>query len=224
VARAERDQLRRRFLIELYERSGGNKAQFVNFREIGAALGLDEEPASVVAQWLVDHGLAEWPVMGGSMAITPEGVDAAEDEQDADDEAAAVLLALTPVERGQVEATVTAVLRAIDSGEIELPDPDDQADLRAQLDTTMTQLRSPRPKRRVISAALRAAGDLRRSSRCRCPRSRHRRQRRLDRTARPRPLLHLAQHQRGDLGRGVGLHPRHDVAVDVERERRRVVT
>jgi hypothetical protein len=49
------------------------------------------------------------------------------------------------------------VQQAIDIGNITFDDPEERADIEVQLETVLTQIRSPKPKRVIVAAALKAA-------------------------------------------------------------------
>jgi hypothetical protein len=53
-----------------------------------------------------------------------------------------------------VEAVVTQFQRADDEGELDALDPDDHAEAAAEVETLNAQLRSPKPKRSIVRAAL----------------------------------------------------------------------
>ncbi len=67
---------------------------------------------------------------------------------------------ITVEEHRQLEACLTTLRRARESGEIRLDHPDDEADLDAQMATIEHQLRSPRPNRRVLKTSFAIIGSL----------------------------------------------------------------
>ena len=147
----ERQRDRADFLLSLYELTDADTLQDVNFRTIGARLGFDEQYASTVASYLADRGLAEWTVRGGQMGITTDGIDEAERLQEGGAQPPLAVLVLSPEEQHAVEAFLTAYRQSED----DLPIAgEDRAELDADVATLTAQMRSPRPKRRIVRAAV----------------------------------------------------------------------
>ena len=145
----ERQQERANFLLALYDLTDADPMQHLDFRTIGTRLGMDEQAASRVASYLSDRGLAKWATLGGSFGITTDGIDEAERLQDEGSQAPLAVLVLTPEEQQAVEAFLTAYRQSED----DLPiTGDDRAELDADIATLTAQMRSPRPKRRLVRA------------------------------------------------------------------------
>lgn len=158
-----------RFLIELFEKTDGKTAGSISMYDIGSNLGLEKEGARQIAENLMSEGLVEVRSLSGSIALTQEGIEAAENlgagGAEAGDAAAPLTTAPIIDEAGRetVEA-LTASLKAR-AGELELSfDP--LAELVADLRTIDAQLASSRPKTAVIRACfesirkvLQTAGD-----------------------------------------------------------------
>ncbi len=74
--KAQKD--RHDFLELLYEMSGGNEFKWFNFRELGKQLGMDEQSAFNVSNYLAHEGLVKWQALGGILGITHRGIKAVE--------------------------------------------------------------------------------------------------------------------------------------------------
>ncbi|MGO9873185.1 MAG: hypothetical protein ACLPVY_05240 [Acidimicrobiia bacterium] len=159
------DKRRRRddVLIELYDRaeSGQGTLEFVEESEIAKTLGLEESEVDTISRYLVDQGYATFPVMGNVISITASGTNRAEqiiDEREREAVAIAGLI-LTHLEVEQLEAAIGPLRAALDSGDVPLQG-DDLAEFDADVQTIQDQIRSPRPKREIVRAALRSIGDF----------------------------------------------------------------
>ena len=62
-----------RFLIQLFEQTGGDPSVQVSMYQIGELLGLEREAASKVAQDLIASELVEIRTLSGGIAITAGG-------------------------------------------------------------------------------------------------------------------------------------------------------
>jgi hypothetical protein len=82
--------------------------------------------------------------------LTPKGRRAVGQWQEAD---GPTLVALTQVQRQELERFLTEFRKADDRGEIKL-DPGDRAEVDADIDALQAQLSSPKPKRRVVAEIL----------------------------------------------------------------------
>jgi hypothetical protein len=148
----ERQQWRESFLVALYERLGDNTLDRAHYSEIAAAAGAPESDAQTVADWNVKEGYAEWPVIGGFIAITHRGINEAERLIGAGVRTS-IPLVLSAEEQADLEVVIASVQKAVDSGDLPL-DRETQAELDADLESATAQLRSPRPSRRIVRAAL----------------------------------------------------------------------
>jgi hypothetical protein len=154
-----RDQQRWDFLRRLYDATDATpKLKSENFRVIGEAMGLDEEGATNVAQWLVDRGFAEWHAMGGWISITALGVDQVEDDMRTNAAMATADIA-SPQDVRDVEAFLYRVAVAVERGELQLDD-DAKGELDANRDAIAAHMRSPRPKRSVLRVLLGVVGTV----------------------------------------------------------------
>jgi len=69
------------FLKELYEKSGGNEYKWFDFRALGKDIGLDEDTAFNVANYLSNEGLLKWQALGGILGITHLGIKLSEERK-----------------------------------------------------------------------------------------------------------------------------------------------
>jgi len=119
--------------------------------ELALLTELAEDDVKVAVQWLVDRAYASYATLAGDVHITAIGVDRA--EEIADRQADLPPLVLTVDETRMLEAFVRDAHLAIEASGLA---GEDLADAEAQLATIEAQARSPRPRRDVIGAALRA--------------------------------------------------------------------
>jgi len=155
---ADRDQLWRKFLYALYDATVESPStSMLDFRVVAESVGIENvnEQANV-AQWLVAHHLAEWRAIGGQIGISPAGIDSVEGEGR---ETAGVTVVLSVVEIRQVEVLLTEIRRACELNEVTVHD-EDRAVFDAELATIEAQIKSPSPKPKAVSAALRGLGGL----------------------------------------------------------------
>jgi hypothetical protein len=159
--------LRDEFLRLLYERTQGNMEVALAMNDVGASLGLDPARTGRVVQYLVEAGLVRWAGMGGVISIQPAGVRAV--EEPATPSGSIVIQGnvfdsqLMSGGRGNVQqrsasgeplADFTAAVRAQLAALGLSTDGEQEAD--AQLSTIEGQLKSRRPNRSVLQAAVAA--------------------------------------------------------------------
>jgi Mn-dependent DtxR family transcriptional regulator len=125
--------------------------------EVATEMGLDGPEVDSVLQQLAREGLAEWAAFG-MIGLTAQGIAEAE-RRLLGTEVAEALAVVTVNERRTVEAWAGNVRRALDADELSA-EPERLEEIRAQLDTIAAQLRSPRPLRRVLGAALKGLSAL----------------------------------------------------------------
>ena len=159
------------FLRLLYERTHGDTEAAVAMNGVGASLGLDAVRTGRVVQSLVEAGLVRWAGMGGVIAIKQAGVRAV--EEPASPSGSIVIQGnvfdsqLMSGGRGNVQqrsasgpsggaslADFAAAVRAQLAALGLTPDGEQEAD--AQLSTIEGQLKSSRPNRTILQAALAA--------------------------------------------------------------------
>lgn len=142
-------------LYELLDLPG--RGNWLRYDQWAPEAGVDPREADLAADWLIARGLAKRPAMGRLLEITPEGIDAVEESQreEPNDVGSGAVDVLTVAEHRQVEPALAEIQKFLDEHRDEL-DPEDAMDLDAQVQTIEAQMRSSRPRRSVIGAALAA--------------------------------------------------------------------
>jgi hypothetical protein len=147
-------QRRNQVLMAAYEiTDGGDPSQGAPPASVCDATGLSKEDVAQAFRWVLARGLAT-SSLSDSLWLTPAGVDRAEElmqEQESQDDPASAAAVLTVVEYRTLERFIQEVRGLLESAPL---DPEDRADAEAQLDTIEAQMRSPRPRRRLIGMAL----------------------------------------------------------------------
>ena len=153
---AVRGQLWRQFLHALYYATAESPStSMLDFRVIAESVGIENiDEQAKVAQWLVDHHLAEWRAVGGQIGISSAGVESVEDEER---ETPRVTVVLSVEELRQVEALLAEIQRARELNEVTVHDKD-RAVFDTEIATINAQIKSPSPKRKVVGGALRSLG------------------------------------------------------------------
>lgn len=151
----EKREQRRQFLIELYRQTDGNRlSRDAHFQSVAASVGVaNSDEAQALAHRVVDEGLADFPVMGGFMVLTPAGINVVEtwlEEEEEDEDAAASLSGVLVIVSAEEKAQLEPVLAEVRDLAEALPDREAAAEVRAQLDSAHAQLLSPRPRRAVL--------------------------------------------------------------------------
>lgn len=156
---ADRDRTRTAFLLALYEATDGDSMESAHAATVGGRIGLGAAETEQTVQWLADRDLADRVAFGGSIGITARGVDEAERLLRGGAEVPYSVIVLSPDEHRAVEAFLTAYRRAEAAGVLGLSG-EALLEADAEAATIEAQLRSPKPKRRVIAASLRGLRDL----------------------------------------------------------------
>ena len=142
-------------LVALYNLSNGSTLVMARIQEIAVDAGITLDEASPALEYLKDHGLVAYRAMGPLVALTPEGVDRAEDllfpSLTSDD----IAISLTAEEHKAVEKLVREIRLVID-GANNL-DVDLYAAVEADVQAVEAQLRSPQPSRQVVRTILKHA-------------------------------------------------------------------
>lgn len=149
----DRQRARTAYLLALYESTDGNPTKTSRVELIGERIGIARNDAVTVAKWLVDRRFAAFPAFGGPIALTPSGADEAERLLRGGAVPALPVLVLSVEERRAVEVFLRQYRLAEGAGEFALAG-DAQLEADAEIRTIDAQLRSPKPKRRVIRASL----------------------------------------------------------------------
>lgn len=154
-----KDAERFALLDTFYDIVDGNSTEIVSLKLASQILGWDDDKISNTAQWLSDHNLPKWVAFDGSHSITPQGVDAVEDARrnatskpTMSSNGELTVVVLTIDELRSVEEALMEIGRA----EIEIKlNGDDQREFLADRNTILEQIKSPKPKKEIVFAALR---------------------------------------------------------------------
>jgi hypothetical protein len=72
---------RQAFLELLYDMAGANEFKWFDFRVLGKQLGLDEQTAFNVSNYLAQEHLVKWQAIGGILGITHGGIKSVENSR-----------------------------------------------------------------------------------------------------------------------------------------------
>jgi len=175
----EKREQRLRFLHLLYEKSDGNQQKHLSMWELGTELGLERPDIPVVMQYLEGEGLAEYKAMGGIIGITHWGVKQVEEALMTPEKETAYfppainILHIgtnidSPIQQGSPgaeqrigfdsewlsELKVEVERLSEEIGNLQLT-VEDESELRAQIATVLAQLKSQKPEKGILTAALR---------------------------------------------------------------------
>lgn len=142
-------------LVALYRISNASTLVMASVEEIAVAANIAVGEASPALDYLKDHGLVAYRTMKPTVALTPEGVDRAEDLLYPPLASDGVAIVLSLDERQDVEKVVREIRLAIDSAtnlDVEL-----RASVEADVEAVEAQLRSPQPSRQVVRTILKHA-------------------------------------------------------------------
>lgn len=176
---------RQRFelLKRLYDITDGDTFQIVDMRTIGKELGLDDDATGSLVQYLIDEGLVKWAASGGLIEITHDGVleieEALDNPEKATEHFPAINLIqadtiidssiqlggirnvqITDYSREDLQALsgiIDSILKDIGSFNLR---PDDEQQVRADLQTALAQAKSPKPRRDFVRASLKTVFDI----------------------------------------------------------------
>lgn len=150
----ERQAARTAFLLAAYELADGNRRRTLSGTELSDRLGLLEDETRNLVDWCADQGYVEGRTFGNTFNLSASGVAAAEDLLSRGHSVPLSVLILSVEEQRAVEAFLSYYRNAVQEG-VPFADPNDRLDAEAQVRTVEEQLRAPKPRRRVIRAALR---------------------------------------------------------------------
>jgi len=155
----ELDESGQQFLIQLFERTGGDLSAQVSMYDIGEGLGMDRETSCRVAETLIGLQLVEIRTLSGGIGICADGADEVK------------RLVGDPPPKGELPGQLAdhpimdpISCRAVEQAAGELKsragklglDFDSLAGLMADLKTIDAQLDSSRPKTAIIRECLRS--------------------------------------------------------------------
>jgi hypothetical protein len=149
----------RRYLAELFTRTGGDTGATVSMFDLGEAIGLDRDEAGSTGEELIGWGLVEVRTLSGGIAISESGVEEVQRMGSAGQEADAsgFRLGAAPVIDEAGAKAVDRIVSGIKSRAESLGLGFDRlAEMVADLKTIDVQLASPRPKTAVVREAFRS--------------------------------------------------------------------
>lgn len=154
------DRLRTDYLLALYSKAGPSSMNMPRNSAVVQEIGIDASTGTEIARWLKQRGFIGKMTMGDhAMELSPSGADEAEriirERRSRLEHASHSLVILTPAELRRVEAAVGALEREAISDRLH---GDDLAEYEADLATVQAQIRSPRPKREIVTTALKRLG------------------------------------------------------------------
>ena len=156
---AEIDETGQKFLICLYEQTGGDSAVQGSMYEIGEFFGMERTAARQVAEALIGFELVEIRTLSGGIAISAEGARMVQSLTGFanSDNGTAATLGNGPVIDGAGRRSVQQLAGELKkrAGTLGL-NFDDLSELMADLKTLDAQLESSRPKTAIVRECLRS--------------------------------------------------------------------
>lgn len=162
MALTDVDDLRRRFLQQLFTETDGDCDRQVSMYDVGTSLGLDRSEASRVAEDLIASELVEIRTLAGAIGIHPGAV------EDVRELLGVGAPASEPVERlGSTPVLTESGKRVLDvlTGEVKAQvgllglEFEVLSEIMADLKTIDSQLESPHPKTAVFRECLSSISD-----------------------------------------------------------------
>ena len=145
------------YLVQLYKSTSGDPAAQVSMYDVGAAVGMDKTEAGKAAEALIGNGLAEVKTLSGGIAITPEGLQAAQVADGGLGNASDLDLGSNPVldDRGRqsMETLMSEVKQEIAGLSPTYPSLEE---IVIDVKTAEVQLLSPSPKTSIVREVLRS--------------------------------------------------------------------
>jgi hypothetical protein len=171
----QRKDIRFHYLGQVYELTGG-KEKFLDYRGVGARLGLDDQSAFKIAQYLGDEGLLRFRSSTSLLTITNTGISeikaslSGPNEDSSHFRPARVVQAAQPDEQPIREGATTApgdsgfspaqttelreIIMSIRMSMGQLQLGQEELNMDADIRTIEAQLSSSRPRRRILEDAL----------------------------------------------------------------------
>lgn len=179
---AARQTQRLAFLLRLYDDLSASTRMMIHAEQVGAALGLGRSASDEIARFLRDEGLIEWAGPRSLLRLTHAGIVEAEQaiqrpgRETVHFPSSVVIQALHIVQAGsivdsQIQQGTTSSQQTMSDpelvefareiiglvrellGQLDL-EPDDAADVEADLDSAEAQIKARRPNRAVLRASL----------------------------------------------------------------------
>jgi hypothetical protein len=160
---AERQRWRDEILIAIYNVSGADPTVDLDGGELQQLVDVPEDEFQPACRYLVDRYFVEAPTMEGftgPMTITNTGIQRAEDLLGERPDTASSSGEILNVAEVRSLEPVIALLVEIKNSDLDELEPNDKADLLAQVSTAQAQYSSPRPMRRVFQAVLGSIGRI----------------------------------------------------------------
>jgi hypothetical protein len=139
-------------LVALYRISNASTLVMASVEEIAIAANIAVDEAMPALEYLKDRDLVAFRAMGPMVALTPRGVDRAEDVMYPNVDTEGLTLVLTIDERGELEKTIQDIKKALETDKT--LDRDTRASVDADLASLSAQLLSPKPSRQVVRVIL----------------------------------------------------------------------
>jgi hypothetical protein len=174
----KRQEDRFRFLKRLYDFSGGDKFKWGAYQQIGEDIGVSNDEALTIAEYLADKNLIRFTNRGGGVGITEYGVDEVEaalrhpKQPTAHFPPAVNIMHINTVTNSQIQQgtvgssqtmtvsgperdAITRVLKEVRGIITTLPlSPEQRADVTGNAATVEAQLQTSKPSRGMIREAL----------------------------------------------------------------------
>jgi hypothetical protein len=181
----EKRRKRLQFMEAVYEATGGDRFTFIELGVIAPKIGLSQDDAGQVAQYLVDEHLLKWAAMGGVLEITHYGIKEVEQSRSQPSMPTVHfppfnVIHIEHMTQSQIQqgttGSVQQMSQAISSNDAEILrrflavlerqlvalhlSTDAQAELEAQIATMTGQMKSANPKRSILKDAGSAALEI----------------------------------------------------------------
>lgn len=174
ISLEEKKAKRLQFLYNLHELTGGSEFKVINMFDIGNSLGLDRRTTADIAQYLRQEGLLEFSTVGGGIQITHFGIREVEEAMSNPQQptqyfppainvisvgqmtnsqivqaspGATQELIISPDQREELLKEIESLKKVIEQYSIE---QEQILEINAEIKTIEEQLKSPRPKRKII--------------------------------------------------------------------------
>lgn len=151
----DRELERAAFLMTIYELTDGESMNETSIGAVAAKVGVDDENGWNLYRWASDRTLtSDHMTMGGTgLSLSARGIDAVEDMLRKGSQPPKSVLVLSAEEMRSVEVFLTEYRRAEEADDVPVSG-EERLELDAEVQTIEAQMRSPKPKRRVVKASL----------------------------------------------------------------------
>ncbi len=150
----------RAYLVQLNTMTGGDPEVQVSMHEVGAALGLGENDAGLMAETLFIGGHAELKTLSGGIGITVMGLETLGITPNIVNEDHALSLSYDTILNDQDKQNVETLLSEVKSGLVSgVEDYETMETVVMDIKTIEVQMLSPRPKTAVVRAVIKSIQD-----------------------------------------------------------------